>query len=103
MGVPPVAYDVGGLKQSLIQGKTGILVKKGDRRALCDAIEGLLKDEKRRKEMGREGRKFVERVYSLRSLVERHEKVYEMIIRGEPAVKLSGMIDEEMRGNLGTT
>ncbi|NLP00983.1 MAG: glycosyltransferase family 4 protein [Fibrobacter sp.] len=103
MGVPPVAYDVGGLKQSLIKGKTGILVKKGDRRALCEAIEGLLKDEKRRKEMGREGRNFVERVYSLRSLVERHERVYEMIIRGEPAVKLNGMIDEEMRGHFGAT
>ena len=39
----------------------------------------------------------MERVYSLRSLVERHERVYE-IIRGEQAVKLNGMIDEEMRG-----
>ena len=69
---------------------------------MCEAIEGLLKDEKRRKEMGRR-EEFCERVYSLRSLVERHERVYEMIIRGEPAVKLNGMIDEEMRGHFGAT
>jgi len=44
LGVPCVAYDVAGLKDSLVDGKTGLLVKSGDIDALAEGIIGVLAD-----------------------------------------------------------
>lgn len=38
LGVPCVAYNVPGLKDSVIDGETGFLVKSGDTKALADAL-----------------------------------------------------------------
>ncbi|NLG16613.1 MAG: glycosyltransferase family 4 protein [Fibrobacter sp.] len=94
MGVPPVAYDTGGLKQSIITEKTGILVKRGDKRRLSDRIEELLLDKQKRIRMGQAGRDYVVNNFSLTTLACRHEKAYDMIIRGEPAVKVSRLISQ---------
>jgi glycosyltransferase involved in cell wall biosynthesis len=43
-GTPAIAYDVDGLRDSIIDQETGILVKSGDKAALGSAINKLLKD-----------------------------------------------------------
>ena len=42
LGVPCVAYDVAGLRDSIIEGETGLLVKSGDVEALAEAVVQVL-------------------------------------------------------------
>lgn len=42
LGVPCVAYDVPGLRDSIVNGETGLLVKSGDVKALADALVNVL-------------------------------------------------------------
>jgi len=48
LGVPCVAYDVAGLRDSIKDGITGLLVRSGDVKDLADAIIKILTDEKLR-------------------------------------------------------
>jgi len=45
LGVPCVAYDVPGLKDSVIDGETGLLVRSGDIEALAEEIVNVLTNE----------------------------------------------------------
>ena len=45
LGVPGIAYDVPGLRDSIIDGKTGLLVKSGDTEALAEAVTQVLTDD----------------------------------------------------------
>jgi glycosyltransferase involved in cell wall biosynthesis len=47
MGTPAIAYNVPGLRDSVIDGKTGILVKNNTPAGLAEAAVSLLKDQKR--------------------------------------------------------
>jgi len=59
-GTPSVASDAPGLRESVVDGKTGLLVRHGDVRALADSIAALLDDVDRRLAMGRQARAFAE-------------------------------------------
>jgi D-inositol-3-phosphate glycosyltransferase len=51
-GVPVVAYAVGGLRDSVVDGATGLLVPPGDRDGLVAALSAVLTDEARRQAFG---------------------------------------------------
>ena len=59
-GTPSVASDVPGLRESVVDGGTGLLVPHGDVRALANAMAALLNDDERRHAMGRQARSFAE-------------------------------------------
>ena len=42
LGMPIVATQVGGIEELIYHGKHGLLVKPGDSKALCDAVESIL-------------------------------------------------------------
>jgi glycosyltransferase involved in cell wall biosynthesis len=53
-GTPAIAYDVSGLRDSIVDGKTGILVKEdGNIERLTEAITKILKDEKLRRRLSK--------------------------------------------------
>lgn len=60
-GTPTVASDAPGLKDSVVDGVTGLLVPHGDIGALADALERLLGDEALRERLGKGGREFAAR------------------------------------------
>jgi glycosyltransferase involved in cell wall biosynthesis len=60
MGLPVVATDVMGCRESVLANETGLLVRAGDARSLRDGIQRLLDDPALRERLGRNGRKRVE-------------------------------------------
>ena len=59
-GTPSVASDSPGLRESVIDGETGLLSPHGDPEALADRLETLLTDGDMRERMGRRARSFAE-------------------------------------------
>ncbi len=59
LGVPVIGGDVDGVPETLLPGVSGLLVPPGDVPALAQALDVLLGDEPRRREMGRMGRAYV--------------------------------------------
>ena len=55
-GLPSVASRVGGIPESVVDGRTGILVPSESPEALAEALVQLLRDPVRRSEMGEAGR-----------------------------------------------
>jgi glycosyltransferase involved in cell wall biosynthesis len=53
MGTTTVGYDVPGIRDSIINNQTGLLVEFGDRKGLADAIIRILKDERLRIDLSR--------------------------------------------------
>ena len=58
-GVPLAGFDVGAIREYLIEGETGLLVPYGDTLALANAIDRLLADPAKAAAMGARGRELV--------------------------------------------
>ena len=56
---PVVAFDVGGVNETVLNGETGFLVKRGSTDGLADALLKLISDKALREKMGANGRRFV--------------------------------------------
>ncbi|HEX9862332.1 MAG TPA: glycosyltransferase family 4 protein [Candidatus Bathyarchaeia archaeon] len=56
---PVVAFNVGGVNETVLNGETGLLVNRGNSGELADALLKLLSDESLREKMGANGRRFV--------------------------------------------
>lgn len=69
-GVPVVAYDVGGVAETMIDGVTGRLVKQDSAEALSDAIVGALNDRAWRVRASSQGRAFVAENFSIERMVQ---------------------------------
>lgn len=82
MGKPVIAYESGGMPEALIPDKTGFLVETGNHDALADRIDHLLSVPTERLAMGRSGREFVLDRFSVRTLIERHERFIAGAISG---------------------
>ncbi len=59
LGLPAIATDVGGVKEELLDGKTGILVKDNDVEALSKAMVKLASARELRERMGAEGKRLL--------------------------------------------
>lgn len=79
-GVPVVASDAGGLPEVVVHGETGLLCPVGDVDALSLAMESVLVDRKRGRELGAAGRARVVREFSKPKLVDRWERYYQAVL-----------------------
>jgi glycosyltransferase involved in cell wall biosynthesis len=80
--LPIVATNVGGIGELVVQNKTGLLVPPRDAESLAGAAQSLMSlsaDERRH--MGKEGRDFVVKQYSLESVVDKWESIYLDLLR----------------------
>ncbi|MEU1054358.1 glycosyltransferase [Streptomyces sp. NPDC005876] len=75
-GVPVLATDVGGHRDSVADGVTGRLVAPGDPGAVADAARALLADPGLRREQGRAGRDRVLTHYTWRRVADGVQRVY---------------------------
>ncbi len=74
-GIPSVAFDLGGVREWLHDGETGLVVPPGNLAALCDSVSALLADPVRRREMGARGRRMAAEEYSKEAFVQAYEKL----------------------------
>jgi glycosyltransferase involved in cell wall biosynthesis len=74
--VPVVASDAGGLPEVVENGVTGLVVPRGDADALARAIQTLLTDPERRREMGQAGRARALRLFDWDRSAEQFEQLY---------------------------
>jgi glycosyltransferase involved in cell wall biosynthesis len=82
MGVPVVASDVCGLRDTVRHEETGLLVPPGDPQALADGIVALLTDYELRTRMANAGRAMVETDYDWADLLSRWIAFYESVREG---------------------
>ncbi len=77
--IPVVATDIAGVREQVIDNKTGFVVPPADSTALYQALEKLLSDSQLRKSMGQEGKNRVETLFSTESYISGVVKVYKSL------------------------
>jgi glycosyltransferase involved in cell wall biosynthesis len=80
-GKPVVASEVGGLRELVEDGETGLLVTPGDVEALRAALERLLADPELRRRLGRSARRRAVERLSWETVTDRIVQVYENAVR----------------------
>jgi glycosyltransferase involved in cell wall biosynthesis len=81
-GTPAIAYDVPGLRDSIVDGKTGLLVKEnGNVEKLAEAIIKVLEDEKLRKKLSKNALEYSKK-FSWDKSAEEFLKVIEGVVKG---------------------
>lgn len=83
MELPIVATDVGGTGEVVRHGESGFLVPAKDPHALAAAMEAVLVDRDRARQMGRLGREIVVARFSAAAMVRQMEELYLEIARGK--------------------
>lgn len=82
-GLPIVATDVGGIREAVADGETGLLVDSENPRALADAISSLLAHTDLRDRMSIAGRQRYERLFTLQSMTNNTIAVYNSALFAE--------------------
>ena len=89
-GCAIVGYDVGGIPEICVDGKTGRLVTVGDREALREAIRWLLDHPQVRQTMVAAGRQLVRERFDVHNMVQRIEDVYRNVLEASTSGKAPG-------------
>jgi glycosyltransferase involved in cell wall biosynthesis len=66
--------------ETVVDGETGLLVEPANPRVLADAINRLLRDRALAKNLGQNGRRRVETVFSWASIAETTERLYQEVV-----------------------
>jgi len=74
--IPVVISDIPGLMESTIPNQTSIVFPRGDYNILADTIENLYYDVRKRKQLGKNGRKYVLENYEYNYCFDRIEKLF---------------------------
>jgi glycosyltransferase involved in cell wall biosynthesis len=76
---PVIATDVNEVGETVIDGKTGLLIPPNDINALTEAILKLIRDKDLAAQLGKEGKSFVEEKYSLEKMIHETANLYKMM------------------------
>ncbi len=79
-GLPVVASDVGGIAETIREGQSGYLVRRGAVEQVRERLGRLLGDPARRRSFGAAGRAFYEGQFTLEHCVSRTLAVYESVV-----------------------
>jgi len=83
LGKPVVACRVGGTPEVVVDGETGLLVAPSRPAELASALEELLADPARAREMGEGGRRRVKEAFDFEQMVSKIEAIYRSLIAGQ--------------------
>ncbi len=77
---PVIATAVGGNTEVIEDGRTGLLIERGNRSALSAAIVALALDQDKRDQLGRQARRAVEENFSIDHMVQEYDHFYRSIM-----------------------
>lgn len=80
MGVPVIASSVGGMRRSVSDGKTGLLVPASDAAALAKAILWMLSHPQEAKEMGLAGKRHFAELFTQERMVNNTTDIYKTLL-----------------------
>lgn len=80
MGLPVVATDIAGVRDTITDGVDGRLVPVTDVPALTAAIKSILADRDAARRLGRKARKRIERDFTVERMVQRTEVLYDELL-----------------------
>jgi len=83
LATPIVATDVGGIREAVVDGVTGLLVPSRDPRRLADALLRLLEDQSARLRMGMAGYARVRQHFTIKAQMGALESLYGELIDGK--------------------
>ncbi len=83
-GLPVVVSDAGGNPEVIDEGRTGLVVPRGNPEALATAVVKICSDREQARRMGEAGRERVMAIFGVNHLVTRHEQLYEDLTSGGP-------------------
>ena len=96
-GVVPVAFDVGGCSETMVPGRTGLIVSDKTADTLADEVAGLLTNRRLLLKMKRAGMGFVREVFSLDQMIAAlHQLVYREVRRSSAGTYVSEDGGEQM-------
>jgi len=75
-GVPAIVSDAGGMPELVEDGKSGLIVKAGEARALADAIERMRSDPAFRKKCSIAARERIENHFNIRESIEQYAAMF---------------------------
>lgn len=75
MELPVIATKVGGIPELMLDGTTGFLVEKGNSASIIEKLRILMSDEDKRIKMGKEGRRFIEDIFSWEKIAKRFAEI----------------------------
>ena len=81
---PVVAFDSGGLRDIIQHDKTGLLVTRGDRAALAQAIDSLMENDGRGRDLGKAGRLYALAAFAPESSARKYADIYRQLAGGKP-------------------
>ncbi len=81
LGLPTVAFRVGGMHECVRNGETGTLVPSGDEGALVDAILSLADSPSRRDEWGGAAKRWVSGRFSMDAVGHQYETFYRQLVQ----------------------
>lgn len=82
--LPVVASNVGGIPEEVVEGTTGLLVPRGDRRALSLALRRLDQDGSAARRMGIAGHARVRAEFSIEAMINSYDALFRALLEKEP-------------------
>lgn len=80
LSVPTIATNVGGFPDIVIHGRTGMLVDKGKPKQIIAAVEYMMKNEVKRKEMAKNGKELVCNILDVKNSAKKVYDIYKTIL-----------------------
>jgi glycosyltransferase involved in cell wall biosynthesis len=94
--VPVIASDVGGIREAVSPGKTGVLVPAGDIAALTQAIEDAIERRLYWQGMGKRGREAFEMQFKISEMADRIQVLYLKVLHERRAKGISPVLPDHI-------
>lgn len=91
-GLPVIASDVGGIKELVDEGETGLVIDKDNATALVSALEMILTNEDERIRFSHNARQKYLDAFTFDHMLKKTEQYYEQVMRKEQ-IKKQGVLD----------
>jgi glycosyltransferase involved in cell wall biosynthesis len=82
-----ITTDHPGCRDAIEPGVTGLLVPNRDAMALADAMEDLINNPAKRKQLSQSGRALAETAFAIEKIVDAHMRIYEGLLKSNEAIK----------------